>query len=47
MEKEVRAEVRGEFGEILRRQVRDIEIAQKRFKDFKSDVTAKVKADLA
>ena len=47
MEKELRSNIRAEFAETLRRNMRDLDTSINRFKDFKQDVTTKVKADLA
>ena len=47
LERELRSSIRAEFAETLRKNVCDIEISRKKFKDFKNDITSKVKADLA
>jgi hypothetical protein len=47
LEKELRSSIRAEFAETLRRNMLDIDISRKKFKDFKEDITTKVKADLA
>ena len=47
MEKELRSQIRSEFADTLRKNFREIDTSKKRFKDFKTDVTTKVKADLA
>lgn len=47
MEKELRSSIRAEFADQIRRNMRDLDISMKRFNDFKTDVTTKVKADLA
>ena len=47
MEKELRSNIRAEFAETLRRNTKDIDFLVNKFKDFKNDVTTKVKADLA
>ncbi|CDW83349.1 UNKNOWN [Stylonychia lemnae] len=47
MERELRSNIRAEFAETLRRNMRDLDTSVNRFKDFKNDVTTKVKADLA
>ena len=46
MEKELKSSIRSEFAETLRRNMRDLDTAVKRFSDFKSDVTNKVKEDI-
>jgi len=47
MERELRSNIRAEFAETLRKNMRDLDTSVNRFKDFKNDVTTKVKADLA
>jgi len=47
MERELRSNIRAEFAETLRKNMRDLDTSVNKFKDFKNDVTTKVKADLA
>lgn len=47
MEKELRIDIRSEFADNLRKNLRDIDTSKNRFNDYKTDVTTKVKADLA
>ena len=47
MESELRANIRSEFADTLRRNMRDLDNSIKQFNEFKADVTIKVKADLA
>jgi hypothetical protein len=47
LEKELRSNIRAEFADTLRKNMRDIDTTKNKFKDFKDDVTTKVKADLA
>ena len=47
LERELRSNIRSEFADTLRKQLREIDTTKKRFKDFKADVTTKVKAELA
>lgn len=47
MERELKSSIRAEFADNLRRNMHDLDAAAKRFKEFKNDVTIKVKADLA
>lgn len=47
MEKELRENIRSEFADTLRRNMQELDTHINKFKDFKADVTTKVKADLA
>lgn len=47
MERELRSNIRAEFADTLRKNMRDLDTSINKFKDFKTDVTSKVKADLA
>lgn len=47
MERELRSSIRAEFADTLRKNMRDLDTSINKFRDFKTDVTTKVKADLA
>jgi hypothetical protein len=47
MEKELKSNIRSEFADTIRENVKNIEFSKSKFKDFKQHVTSKVKADLA
>jgi len=47
LEKELREEVRSEYLEEFKRNAKELEFSLNRFRDYKADVTSRVKADLA
>ena len=47
MEKELKSNIRSEFADTIRENIKNIEFSKSKFKDFKQHVTSKVKADLA